>query len=156
MRKRISESRHRLSSRLEQFFRQLKGGRPSGEAGERHVGDCDVRFRPIRLPVERRLHLEVVLGDPGALLDPTRIQWINSAIPFGEAAKLLTVSDWTHFSCLPVVPQVFASRRSCRKCLFRYRHFHLSQRSNFPRFQVRPRRREARRNSLCKRPRRWR
>ena len=81
MRKRIPESRHRLSSRLEQFFRQLTGAAGQvANAGERHVGACNVRLRLIRLPVERRLHLEIVLNDPEALLDPTRIQGINFAI----------------------------------------------------------------------------
>ena len=75
---------------------------------------------------------------------------------FGAAANLSTVFARTRFSCSPELRPGFAWRRSCRKCLFCCRYFHLSQRSNFPQFQVRPRLREARRNSLCRDLRRWR
>ena len=46
---------------------------PAGQvahAGERHVGDGDMRLHPVGLPMEHRPHLEIVLGDPEALLDP--------------------------------------------------------------------------------------
>ena len=68
--KRRSERVSRIGGRRERF------GRPSGVVGERHAGDGDVRLHPIRLPLDHRLHLEVLLGDPEAFLDHARTQGI--------------------------------------------------------------------------------
>ena len=39
-------------------------------ASERHVGYGDVRLHPLGIPLKHRPHLDVVLGDPEALLNP--------------------------------------------------------------------------------------
>ena len=77
--KRRSERVSRIGGRRERF------GRPSGVVGERHAGDGDVRLHPIRLPLDHRLHLEVLLSDPEAFLDHARTQGI--ILQFAERAN---------------------------------------------------------------------